>query len=50
MMKTNKNDIDSDDDIEGNDKFKEKERKDSSRIFQLWCITFMDKTYLLVNC
>ena len=33
MMRTNKNDIDSDDDIEGNDKFKERERKDSSSHF-----------------
>ena len=33
MMKTNKNGIDSDGDVEGNDKFKERERKDSSSHF-----------------
>ena len=38
--------MDSDDDIEGNDKFKERELKESLHIFQPSCIMLMDQTYL----
>ena len=39
----------SDDDIEGNDKFKERELKESSSHFQLSCVMLMDLTYLPVK-
>ena len=40
---------DSDGNIEGNDKFKERELKKSSHLSQLWSIMSMDQTYILVK-
>ena len=36
---------DSEDDVDGNDKFKERDLKKSSWFFQLTCIILMDQTY-----
>ena len=48
-MSNNRDQVDSDDDVEGNDKFKERELNESSSPFPTVMYSVMDQTYIPVK-